>query len=292
MFGSNSDTASVFCVNDGSTTARPKTIGVASAISNLRSLEIINLVCNLGHQRALAIGLAEIARRDEFTAVIVLDADGEDDPNHLDRIIAAHTDSPEKVIFARRSQRSEGLVFRMFYVVYKLCFQILTGFRISFGNFCLIPMESARRLVFKANLWNSLPATILQSKLPYTTVDSHRRPRICGQSKMGFVGLLLHGFHAISVFSEPVIVRLVLLIISTSSFLVLGIVAIRYTTDILVPGWTSSMIAILVVISLQALFLIMNTTLVVLQNRCLKQMIPAVEFKPFIRDIVTFGPSS
>ena len=45
---------------------------------NLNEIKILKLVCNLGHQRAIAIGLVEAYSYQDTDGVIVLDCDGED----------------------------------------------------------------------------------------------------------------------------------------------------------------------------------------------------------------------
>ena len=43
-------------------------------------LEVIHLNRNVGHQKAIALGLAFLTKEREFEAVIVMDSDGEDRP--------------------------------------------------------------------------------------------------------------------------------------------------------------------------------------------------------------------
>ena len=53
------------------------------SINNLRqicAIEVVTLACNLGHQRAIAVGLVEVYCRKRFDAVLVMDSDGEDAP--------------------------------------------------------------------------------------------------------------------------------------------------------------------------------------------------------------------
>ncbi|MEN3967503.1 hypothetical protein VOJ73_14390, partial [Mammaliicoccus sciuri] len=48
---------------------------------------------------------------------------------------------------------------------------------------------------------------MLNSKLRVSTCALDRGPRYAGRSKMNFVGLALHGFRALMVFAEDVLVR-------------------------------------------------------------------------------------
>ena len=48
--------------------------------SRVVSLEIVRLALNLGHQRAIAVGLCAMSERADLDAVVVMDGDGEDRP--------------------------------------------------------------------------------------------------------------------------------------------------------------------------------------------------------------------
>src|SRR6266550_2637033 len=79
--------------------------------ASIEGVEILRLICNLGHQRAIAVGLAEVALRHVYDAVIVMDCDGEDRPCDLVRLIDAHRLDRTAIIVAQRAKRSESLSF-------------------------------------------------------------------------------------------------------------------------------------------------------------------------------------
>src|SRR5690242_9334785 len=58
----------------------------------IRSVEILHLGLNLGHQRAIAVGLVDVARRKDLDGVFVMDCDGEDRPADLPKLFAASRD--------------------------------------------------------------------------------------------------------------------------------------------------------------------------------------------------------
>ena len=155
-------TARIVAVNDGSLDEMESGPWAASSLRRVASVEVTDLVCNMGHQRAIAIGLSVVADR-EAQAVVVMDGDGEDDPRDLPRLLSAFAGGGAHIILAQRAKRSEGLLFRTLYPVYKFAFRWLTGFSLSFGNYCVLSMPAVHRLVFMPNLWNSLPATSLPS---------------------------------------------------------------------------------------------------------------------------------
>ena len=96
---------SVIAVNDGSTQAfDPKLIN-ANGLHNIKNLQIIHLAANLGHQRAIALGLAYIHDHSSSDLVIVMDCDGEDRPPDIIRLIEKQRHSPETIVFAHRTRR-------------------------------------------------------------------------------------------------------------------------------------------------------------------------------------------
>src|SRR4249919_1277464 len=84
--------------------------------------EIVNLRSNVGHQRAIAIGLQYVnANYRDFDFVVVLDSDGEDRPEDIIALVeACDREQSGKIVFAQRKRRQESLFFRLSYSIYKL----------------------------------------------------------------------------------------------------------------------------------------------------------------------------
>ena len=78
-----------------------------SDFSVVRAIRILRLRRNLGHQRAIAIGLAYLQKVASCDAVIVMDADGEDTPDGVAQLLGAYVGTNgANAIFAERSRRS------------------------------------------------------------------------------------------------------------------------------------------------------------------------------------------
>ena len=60
-----------------------------STTSGISEVQLIWLFGNIGHQRAIAVGLVVASRIEEIEAVVVMDADGEDRPEDVSRLAAA-----------------------------------------------------------------------------------------------------------------------------------------------------------------------------------------------------------
>jgi polyisoprenyl-phosphate glycosyltransferase len=198
----------IVIVDDGSQESMPDANELTRACTHIKELLVIRLVCNQGHQRAIAVGLAYAQSRQCFSSVFVMDCDGEDAPKALNDLYDAGLRHPRAIITADRASRSEGPLFRFAYRCYRFLFFLLTGTTIRFGNFCQIPACQLDRMVHYPDLWNSLSGCIKKSGLPMAGTPNHRATRYIGPSKMNIMALILHGLSAISVFKEILMVRL------------------------------------------------------------------------------------
>src|SRR6266404_6074570 len=131
--------AGVIVIDDGSTSHPPDDL-VRGTPRALLDVEILHLARNLGHQRAIAIGLTFVHQERSCDAVVVMDGDGEDRPEDVPRLVdELLATQSEKVIFAARVRRAEGVAFRLFYALYRVAHRILTGAAVQVGNFSVVP---------------------------------------------------------------------------------------------------------------------------------------------------------
>jgi polyisoprenyl-phosphate glycosyltransferase len=134
--------AAILLVDDGSTVPTPEKFGDGK-YSSIESIDVLHLRRNVGHQRAIAVGLCYIEANCPCHHVVIMDCDGEDDPRDVPRLIReclAHKE--QKIIFAMRTRRSESLAFKFFYSLYRLSHFLLTGIPVRVGNFSVVPMSS------------------------------------------------------------------------------------------------------------------------------------------------------
>lgn len=215
---------------------------------------VLKLRRNVGHQRAIAIGLSFSAEHmAEQQRVVVMDSDGEDLPATIPDLLKALESASVDVAVAQRKSRVESFRFKAFYAIYKRFFGLMTGRSISFGNFMALKPAAVRRLVSMQELHIHVAAAVLASKLRLSICPLHRGPRYAGQSKMNFVGLVLHGFKGLMVFAEDVLVRTGIasgLIASLSVFGGLSAIALKIF-GLSTPGWFSVALGLLVLMFLQ-----------------------------------------
>ncbi|AWV97862.1 glycosyltransferase [Arcticibacterium luteifluviistationis] len=251
-------------------------------------ISVVHLLRNVGHQKAIAVGLAHLANSDAKSNVLVMDADGEDKPSDIPAMIKASTENPYKIIFAHRSKRSEGFVFRVSYQIYKFIFKLLTSKVITFGNFSIVPHTMLKKLAFVSEIWNNYPGGVIRSKLPYTSIPLERGTRLAGESKMNFVSLVLHGMSTIAVFLDVTAVRIMLfsIFLIACSFLGIAVVfELKFVAQMATPGWASSLASGFMIIVLQAFFISLFLVFTVLSYRSNKHFIPLSDYKPFIEKI-------
>ena len=199
--------AEMLVVDDGSNA--PRTELVAGPLRGLTAVRILTLARNLGHQRAIAIGLAYAEEKLDPLAVVVMDGDGEDDPADVARLIEkCRAEQYQKIVFAQRAKRSERIGFRMFYRLYRALFRLATGSGVRVGNFSILPRVMLQRVVSVPEIWNHYAAGVLKTRLPFTTIEADRATRYAGESQMNFSALVAHGLSAIAVSNDLLSTRL------------------------------------------------------------------------------------
>lgn len=276
----------VYVVDDGST--EPMNFEPPDRLEAIERIEVLHLICNVGHQRAIAVGLADIASRGVCDYVLVMDSDGEDLPTEATSLLAAARAEPDfgGAFVAQRSRRSEGLLFRSYYRVYKALFRLLVGRTIDFGNFSLLPASALNRLVHSPDLWNHYPAAVVKSRLPLRRVPTRRGVRLAGRSTMNVVGLVALGLSAISVFSDVVFVRILVVSLVWSALAALGLFAVVVVkvvfSDLAIPGWATTAGGILAIILVQALTFSTIATFLNLSARSNALTVPAREAERYV----------
>lgn len=288
MFSDRAEEVTVIAVDDGS---YQNTSNLSQDIRQLNWLDyvsIVKLVTNVGHQRAIVVGLYEANRRNAFDAVIVMDSDGEDKPADVLRLIDTASDNPEYIILAYRAKRSESFTFRVCYAVYKLIFRIVTGEWINFGNFCFIPISRVEEFLYLPHSWNNVAAAISVSRLPRKGILVNRGPRLHGESKMNFVSLVLHGFSAMSVYTDKIMARIILMSVLLCGVLVLAavsVVIIRITTDLAIPGWATTAFGLSLVLIMQNIALGIGALFFLLNLRSTPPRVPIHEVCKYIKGV-------
>jgi len=248
--------AEVLFIDDGSTLPMPDRFA-AERFKGLRAVDILHLRRNLGHQRAIAVGLVHVYQNVPCRAVVVMDADGEDRPSDIKALAAKFDELGERsIVFAARAKRLESPLFRVLYRVYRMVHWLLTGDPVRVGNFSIVPFESLGRLVVVPEIWNHYAAAVIRSRLRFETIPISRGKRLVGESKMNFIALLLHGLSAFFVYGDIVGARLLVAIALALILEILAVaigISVRFAPSPNVLTMSVYLAAILGIILLQAI---------------------------------------
>lgn len=215
---------------------------------------IVRLRRNVGHQMAIAIGLGYVSQvLGNAQTTVVMDADGEDRPGTIKTLLKSLESDDVDVVVAQRRSRIETHRFKVFYLVYKIFFKLMTGRTINFGNFMALKTRAVHRMVAMQELSIHIAGAVLASKLRVYECPLDRGERYAGESRMNFVSLALHGFKGFMVFAEDVLVRVGTACAIVATLSVLGALAAVFLKIIgfSTPGWFSIALGILVLMFLQ-----------------------------------------
>ncbi|MFN7921963.1 MAG: glycosyltransferase [Bryobacteraceae bacterium] len=269
--------AHLLAVNDGSTDPIVRLVPAEPA--GLASLEVLDLRKNLGHQRAICVGLVYLHQAHPELPVVVLDADGEDAPGDVVTLLDHfERNGRRSAIFAARTKRAEGPLFQFFYFLYQVLHWILVGFSTRMGNFSVLPPRVVESLVLVPEMWNHYAACVVKARQPFLTVPVARAKRLEGRSKLGFTGLAIHGLSAISVYGESVAVRMI--VIATLAAIAAA-VALAFGNA---PAWLWVATG---AVSILALLTVLTFTLLTLSSRAHPAFIPLRDAPIHIRGLET-----
>lgn len=283
----------VLIVDDASTL--PCAVKV-DGLSSLRRVQVLQLRRNLGHQRAIAIGLAYAEANLPPVPLVLMDGDGEDEPSDIPRLLEkSREEGGASIVFARRGKRYERVSFRLLYACYRLAYRVLTGHALGVGNFSLVPPALLRRLVVVSEIWNHYAAAVVKARIPHVEIPIDRGRRLAGQSRMNLPSLVMHGLSAISVHADTVGARMLILaavMILLSAAGIVAVVAVKTLTTLAIPGWATSSVGLLAVVLLQATILSLVFMLMMLAGRNASGFIPSRDYSAFVDRVVTVAPAA
>ena len=202
---------SVLIVNDASIEDKPLN---TFTFKKLKSVTIINMKKNNGHARCIAAGLKYLKDDGDFDYIVPLDGDGEDRPEELGLLFIKAKENTDKVVVAERIKRSEGFLFKFFYIIHVYLTFIFTGKLIKFGNYTFLPKIFVIEVIKDPAIWNSFAGTITKLAKKKVSIPSIRGNRYFGFSKMNFINLARHSLSMMSVFKTTLIIRSILFLIT------------------------------------------------------------------------------
>ena len=231
-------------------------------IERLDALDDVTIIAppfNLGHQRAIVFGLRLIEPDlDDTDLVVTMDADGEDRPEDLPRLLQPLLDAPgdrSRLCVARRTKRSESFRFRAMYLLFRILFRILTGVTVRNGNYAAYRGWLARRMLRHPYFDLCYSSTLVSLDIPVTPVPLPRGSRYAGRSRMNTVRLLMHGFRMLTPFTDRIAIRAMTAFAAIFGLTIaasLAVIGTKVFSSASIPGWIMATLLGILVLSLNA----------------------------------------
>jgi glycosyltransferase involved in cell wall biosynthesis len=230
-----------------------------SALRELDDVTVLDPPFNLGHQRAIVFGVRSLSGcLEEDDVVVTLDSDGQDQPQDLPRLVGALLDGDDlrRVVLALRARRQEPVLFAILYRLFRLLFRALTGTVVRTGNFAAYRGWTARHVLRHPYFDLSYSSTFLSLNVEAEYVPCDRGARYAGRSRMSYGRLIMHGLSMLMPFTDRIAVRALITFGATmaASFaLAVTVICVKLFTDSAIPGWATSTLLLLIVVSVVAL---------------------------------------
>ncbi|HOO99789.1 MAG TPA: glycosyltransferase family 2 protein [Bacteroidales bacterium] len=220
-----------------------------------KKLTVISLSRNFGHQAAYSAGLAH-ARGD---IVAMMDGDLQDPPELLADMYRKITSEDYDVVDGKKSRRKGSKGRNLYAVLFHNIFRLIGDLKDmeNYGNFSMMKRNALEALLSMSEKVRYLPGMRSFIGFRHGEVEFVRDNRYRGKSKMSIRRLFILASDAIFSFSRfPIRLCLILGTLGTLVFLGAGIwVIIAKATGIAVPGWSSTLLSIYFLGSIQLVFL-------------------------------------
>lgn len=251
--GKFADEYEVLFVDDGS---KDGTVAKLLKFRNEnKSIKIISLSKNFGHQAAFTAGL-ELARGE---IIAMMDGDLQDPPELLEEMYQKIRLEELDVVSGKRTGRKGSLHLTFSTFLFHLIFKHIAGVENmeNSGNFSMMTREALQALLSMKEKVRYMPG--LRSFIGFRqgTVEYFRGDREHGEPKMNLSKLFTLASDAIFSFSRfPIRLCLYLGIFGTVVFFIAGIyVLVEKVLGLAVLGWSSTLLSIYFLGSIQLIFL-------------------------------------
>ncbi|WP_041523726.1 glycosyltransferase family 2 protein [Gilvimarinus agarilyticus] len=215
----------------------------------------LRLSRNKGHQNALLAGLENTCE----DMVVSIDADLQDDPINIDKMVDAYRAGSEVVYGVRAARDTDTKFKRMtaegyYHVMRKLGVDLV----FNHADFRLMSRRALNALLEYPESQLFLRGMVREVGFDSAIVEYDRQSRLAGESKYPLRKMLSLAWHGISSFSTAPLRAITLLGITASALsllTLLWVLATRMFTDNAIPGWTSILLPLLFIGSVQLLSL-------------------------------------
>ncbi len=234
----------ILVVNDCSTEKIKLKI---SKLTKIKEIKILSLNQNLGSQKAIAVGLDYLKKLNKKNFITIMDGDGEDDPNEINRMLLLARKNINHIVTSNRKQRNENLFIQVCYKIHLIISFFLTWKWISFGNFSCFHVDNLKNIKLN-EVWCAFPSAVLK-KTNIKRLYATRNKRYFDSSKVNFLKLIEHSLRVNSVFYEKVLtnsfiymfliwffsIKFSILLYSLILLINLTIIFIKFKYDVKIP---------------------------------------------------------
>jgi glycosyltransferase involved in cell wall biosynthesis len=254
LFEGGSETYEVLVVDDGSRDATP--VLLLREQRSWPQLRVVRLRANAGHQAALSAGLARA--RGQWIAT--LDADLQDPPELLPRMLNTARAENVDVVYAVRTDRSSDSAFKRWtaHAYYRLMQRLVGGhLTADAGDYRLMSRATVDAVNTLPDHHRVLRLVVPALGFPSATVPYARAARAAGRTKYPLSRMLRLTVDSLTGFSVAPL-RLATWFGLGGALVTAVLLAFALSADIsgrTVPGWTSTFVAVAAVGAVQLLCL-------------------------------------
>lgn len=232
-----------------------ETLGEETLVCSIRCpLKILIPSQRLGQQRQLIRFFKSQSLHPQIfslndSLIVVMDADGEDNPKHVRILLEKLSSSESDSIIAKRLGRKTGYGFKVGYSAFKLFSWVLTGNWVSSGSFSASKSDWLMKEIHNPIFNHSFAGGLLGSNGVKDFVKLHRSSRRYGQSRVNTNRLIMHGLDFLLAQISDITARLFLFFSLGSAF---GFLAVSAALIGKIQGWaTDGWATLLILGSLQ-----------------------------------------
>lgn len=219
-------------------------------------LRIIKFAKNSGHMAALDAGL----KATSFEWIVTIDADGQDNPLLIPKMLKLAIKTKSEVCFTKRiSRKHDGIWHRVFSPIFYRVLNKITGGNavVQSADFRLMSRKVVVELNKLSESYKVFRVLVPTLGFKSVTFEYERSPRLRGKSKYGFSELFSLGSRSLLASSGAPLRWLSKFALMTT----LGAIAVSIATIVIrilsnnpPPGWASLSLLISLLLFFQALF--------------------------------------
>ena len=129
----------------------------------IKKITVITLKKNLGSQKAIAIGLFYLKKKEKDSFVTIMDSDGEDDPFQINTMLKEAKKNKSFVITSNRKKRKESITIQVLYKIHLIITFIFTFKWISFGNFTTFNSKNITKILSNNDAWYAYSSSVIRN---------------------------------------------------------------------------------------------------------------------------------